>query len=206
MIALEADLQHAMATRADRSRATRYERVLEVMVEPVRARYGAWYEMFPRSAGTDPSRSATFDEAAEPAAVRRRHGLRRALPAADPPDRPELPQGAEQHAAARARTIPGSPWAIGGEAGGHTAVEPGLGTLDDFDRFVAAARGARPRDRARPRLPGLARSSLRQGASRSGSATAPTARSSTRRTRRRSTRTSTRSTSSPRTGRRSGRS
>src|SRR4029453_1247790 len=35
---------------------------------------------------------------------------------------------------------PGSPWAIGSEAGGHTAVEPGLGTLADFERFVEAAR------------------------------------------------------------------
>ena len=35
---------------------------------------------------------------------------------------------------------PGSPWAIGTDEGGHTAVEPGLGTLDDFDRFVATAR------------------------------------------------------------------
>ena len=34
---------------------------------------------------------------------------------------------------------PGSPWAIGNEAGGHTAVEPKLGTLDDFDALVAAA-------------------------------------------------------------------
>jgi starch synthase (maltosyl-transferring) len=34
---------------------------------------------------------------------------------------------------------PGSPWAIGSGDGGHTAVEPGLGTLDDFDRFVGAA-------------------------------------------------------------------
>jgi starch synthase (maltosyl-transferring) len=36
---------------------------------------------------------------------------------------------------------PGSPWAIGGAAGGHTAVEPALGTLADFDHFQAAARG-----------------------------------------------------------------
>jgi starch synthase (maltosyl-transferring) len=35
---------------------------------------------------------------------------------------------------------PGSPWAIGSDAGGHKAVEPGLGTIDDFDRFVALAR------------------------------------------------------------------
>jgi starch synthase (maltosyl-transferring) len=35
---------------------------------------------------------------------------------------------------------PGSPWAIGGAAGGHTAVHPDLGTIEDFDGFVAAAR------------------------------------------------------------------
>jgi starch synthase (maltosyl-transferring) len=34
---------------------------------------------------------------------------------------------------------PGSPWAIGGEAGGHDAVHPDLGTLADFDAFVARA-------------------------------------------------------------------
>ena len=42
--------------------ATRFDRELLVWAEPIRARYGAWYEMFPRSAGTDPTRSATFDE------------------------------------------------------------------------------------------------------------------------------------------------
>ena len=35
---------------------------------------------------------------------------------------------------------PGSPWAIGADEGGHTAIEPGLGTLDDFDRFVGVAK------------------------------------------------------------------
>src|ERR1700682_4374238 len=34
---------------------------------------------------------------------------------------------------------PGSPWAIGSPAGGHTAVDPALGTIEDFDAFVAAA-------------------------------------------------------------------
>ena len=35
---------------------------------------------------------------------------------------------------------PGSPWAIGGPEGGHTAVHPDLGTLDDFDHLLAAAK------------------------------------------------------------------
>ncbi len=69
------------------------------MVEPVRARYGAWYEMFPRSAGTDPSRSATFDEAAERLSYIAGMGFDVLYLPADPPDRPKLPQGPEQHAA-----------------------------------------------------------------------------------------------------------
>ncbi|MBA3949965.1 MAG: DUF3416 domain-containing protein, partial [Acidobacteria bacterium] len=58
----------ADAVRADermRHGVARDARTLAVMVERERARFGAWYEMFPRSAGPDPTRSATFDEAAE---------------------------------------------------------------------------------------------------------------------------------------------
>src|SRR5688500_5955761 len=53
------------ASESARHNVVRYERTLWVMVERERARVGAWYEMFPRSAGPDPTRSATFDEAAE---------------------------------------------------------------------------------------------------------------------------------------------
>ena len=71
---------------------------------------------------------------------------------------------------------PGSPWAIGGPEGGHTSVHPELGTLADFDHLVAAARDARPRGRARHRVPGLARSPVGRASTRRGSAPAPTAR------------------------------
>ena len=84
------------------------------------------------------TRSATFDEAAARLPYIAVDGLRRAVSAADPSDRPQLPQGTEQHARRRTRRS-GSPWAIGSDEGGHTAIEPGLGTLDDFDRFVEAA-------------------------------------------------------------------
>ena len=77
-------------------------------------------------------------------------------------------------ASARAATIPptagpddpGSPWAIGSAEGGHKAIHPQLGTLDDFRHLVAARRGARHRDRAGHRLPVRPRSSLCHGASR----------------------------------------
>ena len=49
--------------RADRrADAVRYPRELEVVVDRIEARFAAWYEMFPRSQGTDPAKSATFDE------------------------------------------------------------------------------------------------------------------------------------------------
>ena len=131
----------------------------------------------------------------EAAAGHRRHGLRRRLPHARPPDRPGQPQGPEQHPRRRAEHDPGSPYAIGSADGGHDAIHPDLGTFDDFDRFVAEARAARPRGRPRPRAAGCARPPV--GARRTPSCSRParTARSPTPRTRPRSTRTSTRSTS-----------
>ncbi|MEX1128044.1 MAG: alpha-1,4-glucan--maltose-1-phosphate maltosyltransferase [Vicinamibacterales bacterium] len=138
-LALDADLQRGMAERADRSHATRYERVLTVLVEPVRARYGAWYEMFPRSAGSDPTRSATFDEAAERLSYVAGMGFDVLyLPPIHPIGR-SFRKG-PNNSLESSPDDPGSPWAIGSDEGGHTAVEPGLGTLADFDRFVESAR------------------------------------------------------------------
>ena len=139
-VALDADLHRAMAARADRGEATRYERVLEVVVDPVRARFGAWYEMFPRSAGTDPSRSATFDEAAARLSYVAGMGFDVLyLPPVHPIGK-SFRKGPNNTLEAGPGD-PGSPWAIGSADGGHTAVEPGLGTIDDFDRFVETARG-----------------------------------------------------------------
>jgi starch synthase (maltosyl-transferring) len=139
-VALDADLHRAMAARADRSEATRYERVLEVMVDPVRARVGAWYEMFPRSAGTDPARSATFDEAAARLSYVAGMGFDVLYLPPIHPIGTSFRKGPNNTLQAGPGD-PGSPWAIGSADGGHTSVEPGLGTIDDFDRFVETARG-----------------------------------------------------------------
>ncbi len=130
-------LDGLMFTYADRSDATHHPPVRIWVDRPV-ARFGAWYEMFPRSAGPDPTRSATFREAAG------------RLPAiADmgfdvlylPPIHPigESYRKGPNNTLTAGPGDPGSPWAIGAAAGGHTAVEPGLGTLDDFDAFRGAA-------------------------------------------------------------------
>jgi len=136
--ARDPELKALMDERPDRSEATPYVRVLTVTVDPVRARYGAWYEMFPRSVTPDPSRSGTFREAAARLPEIASMGFNVLyLP-------PIHPIGAT-HRKGRNNTLgaspddPGSPWAIGSAVGGHTAVEPGLGSIEDFDRFVALA-------------------------------------------------------------------
>jgi starch synthase (maltosyl-transferring) len=132
------DLARLMAAYPDRSTASRFDRVLEVLVERERARFGAWYEMFPRSAGTDPGRSATFAEAAARLPYVQSMGFDVLyLPPIHPIGR-SFRKG-PNNSLTPAPGDPGSPWAIGSEEGGHMAVEPGLGTIEDFDRFVDAA-------------------------------------------------------------------
>jgi starch synthase (maltosyl-transferring) len=137
--ALSESLREQMRRRPERSPSTQYDRILRVVVERERARFGAWYEMFPRSAGTDAARSATFDEAAARLPYVASMGFDVLyLPPIHPIGR-SYRKGPNNSLHAGPND-PGSPWAIGSDEGGHDAVEPGLGTLDDFDRFVEAAR------------------------------------------------------------------
>ena len=136
--ALSEEVAAFMAARPDRSQATRYDRILTVTVERERARFSAWYEMFPRSAGTDPARSATFAEATSLLPYVAAMGFDVLyLPPIHPIGR-SFRKG-PNNALTASPNDPGSPWAIGSEDGGHTAIEPGLGTIADFDAFAAAA-------------------------------------------------------------------
>ncbi|GIV96081.1 MAG: alpha-1,4-glucan:maltose-1-phosphate maltosyltransferase [Herpetosiphonaceae bacterium] len=136
--ALSPELSDLMFRYADRSCATTYGKELAVVVDRERARFSAWYELFPRSTAKDAGRHGTFRDAEErlpyvaamgfdvlylppihPIGVTKRKGRNNTL-VAGPGD-------------------PGSPWAIGNKAGGHKAVNPELGTLEDFRRFVQRA-------------------------------------------------------------------
>ena len=129
----------ALVARApDRTHVTR-SATLRVLVERRLAQFGAWYEFFPRSSGAVPAEHGTFADAERRLPAIRDMGFDIVyLP-------PIHPIG---HAFRKGRnntldplpTDPGSPWAIGNETGGHTAIEPALGTIADFERFVAAAR------------------------------------------------------------------
>jgi len=111
---------------------------LPVVVDPERARFAAWYEFFPRS-GTARDRSATFKEAEAQLARAAAMGFDVVyLPPIHPIGRAH--RKGRNNALVAAAGDPGSPWAIGSADGGYMAVHPDLGTLEDFDRFVEAAR------------------------------------------------------------------
>ncbi|GAC1303977.1 MAG: hypothetical protein NVSMB21_03810 [Vulcanimicrobiaceae bacterium] len=126
----------ALATRAtDRSRATRTAD-FGVDVDRGAARFSAWYEFFPRSAGGE--RHGTFADAERRLPEIAAMGFDIVyLPPIHPIGRAY--RKGPNNAADAGPDDPGSPWAIGNADGGHTAVEPKLGTLADFERFVAAA-------------------------------------------------------------------
>ena len=109
-----------------------------VVVEPALARFSAWYELFPRSTSPGPGRPGTLADVEQRLGYLERLGIDvLSLP-------PVHPIGTTGRKGADGSTVagpddPGSPWAIGSPAGGHTAVDPALGTFEDFDRLVAAA-------------------------------------------------------------------
>jgi starch synthase (maltosyl-transferring) len=130
-------LETLMDRHADRSLATRYAPELEVVVDPERARFGAWYELFPRSAGK-PGTHGTFRDLEQRLPYVSGMGFDILyLPPIHPIGRTHR-KGRNNNVRATAND-PGSPWAIGSEQGGHKSVNPDLGTLDDFKRFVRVA-------------------------------------------------------------------
>jgi starch synthase (maltosyl-transferring) len=131
------ELSARMFVYADRRSATT-SRSLRVWVDRQRARFGAWYEMFPRSEGPDPHRSGTFREACARLSAIADMGFDILyLPPIHPIGR-SFRKG-PNNALVAGPDDPGSPWAIGSEAGGHEAIEPELGTLEDFEAFRCEA-------------------------------------------------------------------
>ncbi len=130
--ALDPGLSHIAQRHPDRSSSSVLDEPLALDVDRVRARFGAWYELFPRSWGGFSGVAGQIPRLAElgfdvlylppisPIGTTNRKGANNAL-VAQPGD-------------------PGSPWAIGSEVGGHDAINPELGTEADFDALIATAR------------------------------------------------------------------
>jgi starch synthase (maltosyl-transferring) len=136
--ALSPELARLMALNGVRPFVTRYDRELAIVVDRERARFGAWYELFPRSTSPVPGQHGTFQD------------LEARLPyVADmgfdvlylPPIHPigvSFRKGRNNSTTAGPED-PGSPWAIGSAEGGHKAVHPQLGTLAGFRHLVECA-------------------------------------------------------------------
>ncbi|MBI3455419.1 MAG: alpha-1,4-glucan--maltose-1-phosphate maltosyltransferase [Candidatus Rokubacteria bacterium] len=140
-ILLDEETAELMESYPDRSAATRYDQELEVVVDRPLARFAAWYEMFPRSQGKVPGQHGTFKDCIDRLPDIAGMGFDVVyLPPIHPVGR-SFRKGKNNRLTAGPED-PGSPWAIGNERGGHKAVEPALGSLDDFKAFVRAAREA----------------------------------------------------------------
>ncbi len=131
---LDSDLRAVMRRCADRSRSVTYP-PREVFVDRVQARFAAWYEMFHRSQGTIAGQSATFADCERRLPEIRDMGFDVIYFV------PIHPIG-KVHRKGPNNTLhagpgdPGSPYAIGSDEGGHCDINPELGTLDDFRRFI----------------------------------------------------------------------
>lgn len=137
-LALSDDLAQLVDRYPDRTFATRYGKDLLLVVDRDRARFGSWYEMFPRSCAPEPGRHGTFKD------------CERLLPSIAsmgfdvlylPPIHPigRTHRKGKNNAVVGSANDPGSPWAIGADEGGHKSVHPELGTLEDFKNLVKKA-------------------------------------------------------------------
>src|SRR5829696_4959900 len=135
---LAPEVEAAMRRARSRRGGALYDHELEVVVDRPAARFAAWYEMFPRSAGTDPTRSATFTEAGERLLAIAEMGFDVVYLTPIHPIGRAFRKG-KNNTLEAGPGDPGVPYGIGSDEGGHDAIEPGLGTLDDFRAFVARA-------------------------------------------------------------------
>ncbi len=135
--ALNLDLLRLMNLYEPRTAWTQYSHELTVIVDRVRARYGAWYEIFPRSEGVIPGKGGTFEDCEARLPMIRDMGFDVLYLAPIHPIGTTNRKGRNNSLTATSED-PGSPWAIGSQHGGHDAVEPALGTLETFCHFQKA--------------------------------------------------------------------
>ena len=127
----------ALSPAPPAERITTYEKNLEVAVDPVRARFSTWYEMFPRSARGD-GRHATFKDVIARLPYVQEMGFDVLY---FPPIHPigTTARKGKNNAMRAGPGDVGSPWAIGAAEGGHKAIHPALGTFEDFHELIKQA-------------------------------------------------------------------
>jgi starch synthase (maltosyl-transferring) len=123
----------------ERDADTRYEKELSVVVDPEKARFSTWYELFPRSCTKEVERPGTFRDVSERLGYIAGMGFDVLYLAPIHPIGHTERKG-KNNSLTPENDNPGSPWAIGSEEGGHKAIHPQLGTLEDFKELQRRAR------------------------------------------------------------------
>ena len=137
-IGLDAELLRLAQRYPDRGLASRYDKQLSVVVDREKARFSTWYEVFPRSCGPQAGRHGTFQDCEAWLPYIASMGFDVVyLPPIHPIGK-SFRKGKNNAPVAQPDDV-GSPWAIGSAEGGHKSINPELGTLEDFRRFIAKA-------------------------------------------------------------------
>jgi starch synthase (maltosyl-transferring) len=136
--AIDPKLREFVRRYPDLRFATESDVELSVVVDPVRARFSAWYELFPRSTSGEPGKHGTFADCEKRLEYIAAMGFNVVYLPPIHPIGHSFRKGRNNSPEAQPGDC-GSPWAIGSADGGHKAIHNELGTIVDFRHFVARA-------------------------------------------------------------------
>ncbi|MFA5316303.1 MAG: maltotransferase domain-containing protein [Dehalococcoidales bacterium] len=138
-LATSKKMARLMTRYSDRRFAVTYPKELAVVVDREKARFSTWYEMFPRSCSTQPGRHGSFNDCQSRLPYIAEMGFDVLYL---PPIHPigHTNRKGRNNSVNASPDDPGTPWAIGSEEGGHKAIHPELGTLEDFRSLMARAK------------------------------------------------------------------
>jgi starch synthase (maltosyl-transferring) len=138
-VALSAEIAELMDQYPDKTFAVSYQKELPVWVDREKALFSTWYELFPRSCSKDPNRHGTLKDCERLLPEIARMGFDILyLPPVHPIGRTN--RKGKNNVLENNPDDVGSPWAIGSKEGGHQAIHPQLGTLEDFEKLIMSAK------------------------------------------------------------------
>ncbi|WP_439554769.1 alpha-1,4-glucan--maltose-1-phosphate maltosyltransferase [Dyadobacter sp.] len=138
-LAISDELAAAMSKIRYTDRITVFQKTFQLEVERKKAAFSSWYELFPRSASPEPEQHGTFKDVTALLPKVAKMGFDTLY---FPPIHPigEMKRKGKNNSLVPSETDPGSPWAIGNRLGGHKAVHPELGEIEDFEELVGEAK------------------------------------------------------------------
>ena len=139
VLAASPEVSKRMRAYREEELITSYPQSILIEVERKKAAYSTWYELFPRSASPEDNRHGTFKDVVNLLPRVAKMGFDVLY---FPPIHPigEKNRKGKNNSLTPGPDDPGSPWAIGNRIGGHKAIHPELGTLEDFRTLVEEAK------------------------------------------------------------------